>query len=91
MTVKTSLSFTDRHHRYIVEKVEEGVFASSSAAVAAAIERMMEDERERNAALAGLTQEIRRRTETPREDFVDLDGDRMFDDLRTALTKAASA
>ena len=37
MTVKTNLSFTDRHHRYLLEKVCQGVFATRSAAVAAAI------------------------------------------------------
>ena len=44
MTVKTTLSFTDRHHRYLSEKVGQGVFATRSAAVAAAIEQMMQDD-----------------------------------------------
>jgi hypothetical protein len=43
MTVKTSLSFTDRHHRFLSEKVGQGVFATQSAAVAAAQEQMMQD------------------------------------------------
>ena len=54
MTVKTTLSFTDRHHRYLAEKVGQGVFATRSAAVAAAIEQMMRDETERNVALLAL-------------------------------------
>jgi len=40
MTVRTTLSFTDRHHRFLVHKVEEGVFASAGAAVATAVEQM---------------------------------------------------
>lgn len=38
MVFKTTLSFTDRHHRFLTEKVGDGVFASRSAAVAAALE-----------------------------------------------------
>ena len=51
MTVKTTLSFTDRHHQFLSEKVGQGVFATQSAAVAAALEQMMQDEEERNVAL----------------------------------------
>ena len=73
MTVKTTLSFTDRHHRYLAEKVGQGVFATRSAAVAAAIEQMMQDETERNVALSALAEEIRMRMRTPRSEFVDQD------------------
>ena len=31
MTVKTTLSFTDRHHLFLSEKVSEGVYATRSA------------------------------------------------------------
>lgn len=71
MTVKTTLSFTDRHHKFISEKVGQGVFATQSAAVAAALEQMMQDEEERNVALQALAQEIRARMETPRDAFID--------------------
>jgi antitoxin ParD1/3/4 len=73
MTVKTTLSFTDRHHQFLAEKVGQGVFATQSAAVAAALEQMMQDEEERNVALQSLAQEIRARMETPREAFIDQD------------------
>ncbi|WP_296635640.1 hypothetical protein [Roseovarius sp.] len=73
MTVKTTLSFTDRHHQFLSAKVEQGVFATQSAAVAAALEQMIRDEQERDVALAALAQEIRARMETPREEFTDQD------------------
>lgn len=73
MTVKTTLSFTDRHHQFLSEKVGHGVFATHSAAVAAAIEQMMQDEQERDVALSALAQEIRARMETPRTAFIDQD------------------
>ena len=54
MTFKTTLSFTDRHHLFLSEKVSEGVYATQSAAVAAAIEQMIQDEAEREVALKAL-------------------------------------
>ncbi len=71
MTIKTTLSFTGRHHRYLSEKVEEGVFATQSAAVASAIEQMMQDDQEREIALSALAEEIRARMRTVRSEYVD--------------------
>jgi antitoxin ParD1/3/4 len=71
MTVKTTLSFTDRHHDFLSRKVGQGVFATQSAGVAAAIEHMIQDEEEREVALAALAQEIRARMDTPRASFID--------------------
>ena len=73
MTVKTTLSFTDRHHRFLAEKVKEGAFASQSATVAAALEQMMRDEEERDLALGALADEIRSRVRTPGPDYVEPD------------------
>ena len=71
MTIKTTLSFTDRHHRFLSEKVGEGVFATQSAAVASAIEQMMQDDQEREIALSALAEEIRARMQTVRSEYVD--------------------
>ena len=73
MTVKTTLSFTDRHHHFLSEKVGQGIFATQSAVVAAALEQMMQDEEEREIFLSALSQEIRALMETPREAFIDHD------------------
>ena len=71
MTVKTTLSFTGRHHDFLLEKVNEGVFATQSAAVAAAVEQMIQDDREREVALSALAEEIRERMRTARSEYVD--------------------
>ena len=71
MTVKTTLSFTHRHHQFLSQKVGQGVFATQSAAVAAALEQMMQNDEEREIALMALGQEIRARMETPRTEFID--------------------
>ena len=86
MTIKTTLSFTDRHHRFLVQKVSDGVFASQSAAVAAALEQLIQDEAEREVALTALAEEIRARARTPRSDFVDRD--QAFSAARAAIETA---
>ena len=73
MTVKTTLSFTDRHHRFLADKVRAGVFASQSAAVAAALEQMIRDEEERDLALGAAAEAIRERLRTPPADYVTAD------------------
>lgn len=71
MTVKRSLSFTDRHSNFLDEQVAKGVYSSTSASVAAAIEQMMQDEDARQAMLTGLAEDIRTRAATPRSDYLD--------------------
>ena len=73
MTVKTTLSFTDRHHEFLARQVGEGIFATTSAAVAAAVERLIDDEEERQAMLGAMADEIRERLKTPPEEFVPFD------------------
>ena len=83
MTIKTTLSFTDRHHRFLSEKVGEGVFATQSAAVASAIEQMMQDDQEREIALSALSEEIRARMQTVRSEYVD--DEQAFSAARAAM------
>ena len=86
MTTKTTLSFTDRHHRFLMRSIKDGVFATQSAAVAAALEQMIQDENEREVALTALAQEVRARTQTPRSEFVDQDN--AFSAARAAIETA---
>jgi len=76
MTVKTTLSFTDRHHDFLKSKVEQGVFATLSAAVAMAIEQLIEDEVHRTNALEAISSVIAKRMETPKSEFIS--GERIF-------------
>ncbi len=71
MTIKTTLSFTERHHRFLMEQVENGVFATASAGVAAAIEDMMRAEEERRLMLRAMEDVLRERMATPLEEYVD--------------------
>ena len=89
MTVKTTLSFTERHHKFLLDKVGEGAFASQSAAVASALEQMMRDEEERDLALSAMAEEIRARLETPQEDYVP--ADKAFAGARARIEAARKA
>ena len=87
MTVKTAVSFTERHHKYARKKVEEGSFASVSSVVASALEQAMLDEEERDASLKAMTETIRRRMKTPRDEFVLMDeSETVFDEMRDLIT-----
>ena len=61
----------------------EGVFATQSAAVASAIEQMMQDDREREIALSALADEIRARMQTARSEYID--DERAFSAARAAV------
>lgn len=80
MTVRTTLSFTDRHHRYLTKKVMAGQSASQSALVAVALEQMIRDDEERELALAAIAETIRTRMQTPREAFAEPEA--VFADVR---------
>lgn len=91
MTIKTSISFTDRHHQFANKKATEGVFASVSSVVAAGIELVMQDEAERDAALLAMGNTIKRRMETPQEKWVELDDeDALFSRARSRLQNIKS-
>lgn len=55
----------------MVTKVGQGVFASQSAAVAAALEQMIRDEEERDLALGAIADQVRERLLTPHSEYVD--------------------
>lgn len=86
MAVRTTLSFTERHHEFLLAKVAEGIFATQSAVVAAAVEQMIQDEAEREVALSALAGEIRARVHTPRAEFVDRE--RAFGSARATIDAA---
>lgn len=72
MTVKTSISFTDRHHKFANEKAGEGSFTSVSGVVAAGIELVMQDEAEREIALVAMKDTIKRRMASPRKEWIEM-------------------
>lgn len=70
MPVRTTLSFTQRHHDFMMRQVDEGKYATQSALVADAIEHLIRQEEARETALLAMADEIRRRMQTPRDEFI---------------------
>ena len=71
MTVKSAVSFIDEHHAFARAAVERGEYASVSAVVAAGIQKLRDEETERGAMLDAMAEEIRRRAESPDDEFVE--------------------
>ncbi len=93
MTVKSAVSFIDEHHAFARAAVKRGEFASVSAVVAAGIQRLREEDAERSVVLEAMAEEIRRRAETPDEEFVEHvpgDFERIFDQVLVARRKDGS-
>ena len=90
MTIKTSISFTDRHHKFAHDRAKQGVFTSVSSVVAAGIELIMQDEIEREAALLAMSETIKRRMATPRDQWIEWKDDPLFAKARARLHKTES-
>lgn len=73
MAIRPPLNVTDRHRRFLREKVEEGVYATEEAAVDDAVEQMMLDEMERDSTLNAMADEIRARAAADRSSFIDIE------------------
>ena len=71
MTVKSAVSFIDEHHAFAKAAVGRGEYASVSAVVAAGIQRLRDEDGEHRALLDAMAKEIRRRAETPDDEFVE--------------------
>ena len=84
MTIKSSVSFTDRHHDFALRKSKEGQFGSVSSVVAAGIEQLMQDERERDEAIDAMSSAIKDRLATPEADWKD-GLDDLFVEVRRSL------
>ena len=86
MTVKTAVSFTDKHHEFAKRKVAEGACASVSSLVAQGIEKIIQEEAEQEVALDAMADAIKARMAAPRSAYVEMDDtDTLFQDLKDRL------
>lgn len=91
MTVKIAIELDDTHREFAEKMVADGLYPSVSSVVQAGIEKMMSDSEDVPAdPLAGMTDEIRRRLELPRDQWIPLEGDSLFRDV-WALIRAKKA
>lgn len=90
MTVKISIELDDSQRAFAERLVENGTYPSISSVVQAGIDQMMLRDMPSGDPLAGWDDEIRRRMDTPRDQFIPLETDTLFADLR-ALIRAKKA
>lgn len=85
MNVKTEITLTEDHLRFAERMVEEGAYPSISGVIEAGIAQMMLQDEIVGDPLAGMADEIRRRMELPRDQWLPWDGNDTSKVVKRAL------
>ncbi|WP_426236968.1 hypothetical protein [Pararhizobium sp. DWP1-1-3] len=85
MTVKIAIELDETHREFAEKMVADGFYPSVSSVIQAGIEQMMQNDTVAADPLAGMADEIRRRMELPKDQWIPLEGDTMFDDIRALI------
>jgi antitoxin ParD1/3/4 len=85
MTVKIHIELDDTHREFAEKMVADGIYPSVSSVIQAGIEHMMHNHAVTADPLAGMADEINRRMELPKDQWIPLEGDTMFDDIRALI------
>ncbi|OHV75888.1 hypothetical protein [Rhizobium sp. LCM 4573] len=87
MNVKNNVTLSERYLHYAEQLVESGQFPSVEKVLEAGIDtlRQSEETTEARDPLAGMADEIRRRMELPRDQWIAMDKDNLFDRVRARL------
>lgn len=91
MNIKTTVTLSERNLRYAEKMVEEGAYPSVSDVIEASIEQMMLNTPSPDDPLAGMADEIRRRMELPRDQWVSMENDTMFEEVRALIREKKAA
>ena len=84
MNVKTTITLQEDYLRYAEKMVKEGVFPSISSVVEAGLARMMHGDILAG-PLAGMADEIRRRMELARNQWISTKDENLFDRVRVRI------
>ena len=88
MNVKNTVTLSDRYLQYAERLVEDGQFPSVEKVIEAGIDSLIQADPVPAGPydpLAGMTDEIRRRLQTPRDQFVPWDGEAMAQRVKERL------
>ncbi|WP_276118969.1 hypothetical protein [Pararhizobium qamdonense] len=85
MTVKIHIELDDTHREFAEKMVADGIYPSVSSVIQAGIEHMMHNDAVTADPLAGMADEINRRMELPKDQWIPLEDDTMFDDIRALI------
>jgi len=84
MNVKTTVTLSDEDLRFAEELVEAGRFPSVSDVIGEGLARLRLEESDSD-PVAGMADEIRRRMELPRDQFINMEDDDLFERVRKRL------
>lgn len=84
MTIKTTIALSEDHLRYAEKLVETGQYPSVSSVIEAGLEQMMAAASEQD-LVSAMADEINRRMELPRDQWISMEGDNVFDDVKRRL------
>lgn len=84
MNVKTTVTLSDEDLRFAEELVEAGRFPSVSDVIGEGLARLRLEESDSN-TVAGMADEIRRRMELPRDQWIKMEDDDLFERVRKRL------
>ncbi|MET3853981.1 MULTISPECIES: hypothetical protein [unclassified Rhizobium] len=85
MNVKTTVTLSDEDLRFAEELVEAGRFPSVSDVIGEGLARLRLEESGEDDPVAGMADEIRRRMELPRDQFINMEDDDLFERVRKRL------
>ncbi len=84
MNVKTTVTLSEDHLRYAEKLVEDGRYPSVSSVIEAGLDQMFANDPQAD-PLAGMADEIRRRMELPRDQWISMDKDNVFDRVKARV------
>ncbi|MBW8321322.1 MAG: hypothetical protein K0M49_00395 [Arenimonas sp.] len=84
MTIKTTIALSEDHLRYAEKLVENGQYPSISSVIEAGLEQMMTTGSEQD-PVSAMADEINRRMELPRDQWISMEGDNVFDDIEAFI------
>lgn len=85
MNVKTTVTLSDEDLRFAEELVEAGRFPSVSDVIGEGLARLRLEESGEDDPVAGMADEIRRRMELPRDQWIKMEDDDLFERVRKRL------
>ncbi|MGV8936166.1 MAG: ribbon-helix-helix domain-containing protein [Allorhizobium sp.] len=84
MNVKTTVTLSEDHLRYAEKLVADGRYPSISSVIEAGLDQMSASEPESD-PVAGMADEIRRRMELPRDQWIPWDGNEVMQSILARL------
>jgi antitoxin ParD1/3/4 len=91
MNVKNTVTLSDEDLRYAEELVEDGRYLSVDEVIRDGLARIRREDQATDDPVAGMADEIRRRMELPRDQWIPLEGDTMFDEVRALIRERKAA